>query len=210
VKPRILLADDSPHAQRMGERILREEGYEVVSVTDGESALVRWRDFDPDLVIADVSLPLKSGYDLCRDIKNDPKRNFTKVILTAGSLELFSHDQAREAGSDGLLRKPFEASSMMETVETLVESARFARKMFGELPAETADEPDEPPAPVAWEASTAAPQPAPATTEPAAPPHLDPSLVRAAVTLAVEAAIPALIDEITQKVVDSLEDSTAH
>ena len=52
---RILLADDSPHAQRMGERILRDEGYEVVTVSDGDSALMRLEDVDPDLVLADVA-----------------------------------------------------------------------------------------------------------------------------------------------------------
>ena len=66
---RILLADDSPHAQRMGERILREEGFEVVSLTDGETVMLRLRDVDPDLIIADVFLPLKSGFDLCRYVK---------------------------------------------------------------------------------------------------------------------------------------------
>src|SRR5579864_4833139 len=51
---RILLADDSPHAQRMGERILREEGFEVVSLTDGNTTLLRLDDVDPDLILADV------------------------------------------------------------------------------------------------------------------------------------------------------------
>jgi DNA-binding response OmpR family regulator len=63
---RILLADDSPHAQRMGERILREEGFEVVTVTDGDTALIRLKDVDPDLILADAFLPGKSGYDICR------------------------------------------------------------------------------------------------------------------------------------------------
>ena len=54
---RILLADDSPHAQRMGERILREEGYEVVTVTDGQTALMRLADVDPDVVFADSRCP---------------------------------------------------------------------------------------------------------------------------------------------------------
>ena len=67
----ILLADDSPHAQRMGERILREEGFEVVSVTDGETALLRMADVDPDLVIADVFLPGRDGFEFCRAIKSD-------------------------------------------------------------------------------------------------------------------------------------------
>ena len=53
----ILLADDSPHAQRMGERILRDEGFSVVSLTDGVTTVLRLTDVDPDLVIADVFLP---------------------------------------------------------------------------------------------------------------------------------------------------------
>ena len=68
----ILLADDSPHAQRMGERILREEGFSVVSVTDGQTALVRMADVDPDLVIADVFLPGRDGFEICRAIKAYP------------------------------------------------------------------------------------------------------------------------------------------
>jgi len=62
---RVLLADDSPHAQRMGERILREEGFEVVTVADGDAALLRLAEVDPDILLVDVSLPVKSGYQLC-------------------------------------------------------------------------------------------------------------------------------------------------
>jgi len=80
----ILLADDSPHAQRMGERILREEGFEVVSVADEAAALARLKDVDPDLVIADVFLPGGGGLDLCRYIKN--LHRHIRVILTAGLL----------------------------------------------------------------------------------------------------------------------------
>ncbi len=64
--------DDSAHAQRMGEFILREEGFEIVSVTDGATAMVRLADVDPDLVLADVDLPGHNGYDLCRFIKTTP------------------------------------------------------------------------------------------------------------------------------------------
>ena len=70
---RILLADDSPHAQRMGERILRDEGFEVVSVTDGETAMIRLSDVDPDLVLADAFLPRRSGLEICREVKTNPR-----------------------------------------------------------------------------------------------------------------------------------------
>jgi DNA-binding response OmpR family regulator len=171
---RILLADDSPHAQRMGEWILREEGFEVVSVTDGETAVIRLGDVDPDLVIADALLPRKSGYELCEFIKSQPRHRHVRVILTAGLLEPFDEERARQAASDGVIKKPFEASVVMAAVKPLLEAAGLAR------------------------AAVAGVEP------PAAEPALDAEIVRAAVTLGVDAATPALVEEITKQVVERL------
>jgi CheY-like chemotaxis protein len=120
---RILLADDSPHAQRMGERILREEGYEVVTVTDGNTALLRLSDVDPDVVFADVSLPSHSGYEICQRVKTNPNHRHVRVILTAGLLEPFDDAQAKEVNCDGILKKPFESSVVLETVKPLIAAA---------------------------------------------------------------------------------------
>ena len=102
---RILLADDSPHAQRMGERILRDEGFEVVTVTDGESAIIRLADFDPDLIVADAFLPQKSGYEICQFVRNDPRFRHTRIVLTAGAMEALDEEEARRAGVDATLKK---------------------------------------------------------------------------------------------------------
>ncbi len=217
---RILLADDSPHAQRMGVRILREEGFEVVSVTDGATAVVRMADVDPDVVIADVFLPGKSGMDLCRYIKNDSRYRRARMILAAGLLEQFDEQDARRAGCDAILRKPFEASALVRTVRSLIEEAEKhpagpeAEPVASE-PAPVAAEP----APVAAEPEAvvsepepiaAEPEPEPPPTEPvptpaaAAPSEPDPERVRAAVTIALDAALPKLIDEITDRVLVAL------
>lgn len=124
---RILLADDSPHAQRMGERILSEEGLEVVSITEGETALIRLADVDPDVVVADAFLPGKSGFDICSYIKSHSRHRHTRVILTAGALEPLDEQEARRAGADGVLRKPFEASAVMEALKPLIEAAEYDR-----------------------------------------------------------------------------------
>ena len=126
---RILLADDSPHAQRMGERILREEGYEVVSLTDGETVLLRLADVDPDLVLADVFLPNRSGIEVCRYIKSHPSHRHARVVLTAGLLEPFDEEEAKRAGCDAILKKPFEASVVMSTIQPLLIEARLARNL---------------------------------------------------------------------------------
>lgn len=117
---RVLLADDSPHAQRMGERILREEGYEVVTVTDGETAILRVKDVNPDVVIVDAFLPQVSGYDLCGFIKKQPQHSHVRVLLTSTALERVDEDQMYQAGADGQLKKPFEASVMLKSLKDLI------------------------------------------------------------------------------------------
>lgn len=181
---RILLADDSPHAQRMGERILREEGFEVVSLTDGETALLRLADVDPDLVLADVFLPNRSGLEVCRYVKAHPRHRHARVVLTAGLLEPFDEEEARRAGCDGILKKPFEASLVMATIQPLLVEARLARGLFAEQMAAT---------------------PPPDRPKPAQ--DLDTERVRAAITIALDAALPALIQEITERVLVALNDN---
>ncbi len=180
---RILLADDSPHAQRMGERILFEEGFEVVTVTDGETALLRLADVDPDVILADVFLPRKSGYEICWHVKNHPKHRHTRVVLLAGSLEPVDEAEAQRVGADGLLKKPLEASLVLQTVRPLAEAAQLERPPLGQ---EVLVEP--PPPDVA----------------PSEPPELDPERLRAAVTLALDAAMPSIIDQLTTRLLTAL------
>ena len=118
----ILLADDSPHAQRMGQRILAEEGHQVCACRDGEAAALRLPEVDPDVVIADAHLPGLSGIELCRYIKSSCRH--VRVILTAGSLEEWTRPQRKRAGCDAILRKPFEASVMAETLAPLLAAAQ--------------------------------------------------------------------------------------
>ena len=110
---RVLLADDSPHAQRMGERILREEGFEVITVTDGETAMLRLKDAAPDVVLADISMPGVTGYQLCEYVKTSGQHPATRVILTAGAMEMFDDAETTRVAADGTLKKPFEASLLI-------------------------------------------------------------------------------------------------
>src|SRR5215469_14220943 len=102
---RILLVDDSPHAQRMGERILTEEGFEVVTVSNADSALIRLDDVAPDIVVADTVMPGYTGYDICHFVKMNPRHRHVKVILTAGVLESLDEEQARRVEADATLKK---------------------------------------------------------------------------------------------------------
>jgi len=173
---RILLADDSPHAQRMGELILREEGYEVVTITDGATVLLRLRDVDPDLVLVDVTMPTKSGYEICEYVKSNARHVHTRVVLVAGAQDPVDEKEVLRVRADGVLKKPFEASVVLETVKPLLHAAASARTDRAHEPAPTPD---------------AGPEKA--------------ELVRAAVTIALDAALPNLIEEITRNVLAALD-----
>ncbi len=177
----------------MGERILRDEGFEVVSLTDGNAAMLRLADVDPDLILADVFLPGKSGFELCRHVKNNPRFKHVRVVLTSGMLEPFDEDEAKRAGCDAILKKPFEAAKVISTIDALVKEAQHARGLFAHEIASTPPTPD--PEPVI-----------PKPQEPPSPPapEIDPERVRAAVTLALDAALPAMIQEITERVLIAL------
>lgn len=124
---RILLADDSPQALRLGEQILSGQGIQVVSVADGATALRRLADVDPDVLIADVFLPAKNGFELARFIKAQPEWKHIHIIFAAGMADEFDEQDAKNAGAEAVLRKPFEASALLGIVQPLLEKAAAER-----------------------------------------------------------------------------------
>ena len=190
---RILLVDDSPHAQRMGERILSDEGYEVVTVSNADSALIRLEDADPDVVVADAVMPGRTGYDICHYVRMSPRHRHVRVILTSGAQEPIDEARAQLVQADGTLQKPFEASVLLAAVKPLAEAAAAARAESqgpGGAPAASAGRGQE--------------------AKPAAAPFVavvDAEQVRAAVTLALDAAMGSMVDEIARRVLAALNAS---
>lgn len=120
---RILLADDSPQALRLAEQILTAQGLEVVSVTDGAIALRRLGDVKPDLLITDVYLPTKNGFELARFLKSQAQYRHIPVIFAAAPVDEFEEQDAKNAGADVILRKPFEASALLTAVQQLLQKS---------------------------------------------------------------------------------------
>ena len=121
----------------MGEKILEDEGYDVVCATDGNAARKLLADIDPDLLIAEASLAGCSGFELCRQIKTH--RRHARVILTAGVLETLDPEAGRVAGCDAMIRKPFEATAFLELVRQQVAEAQKARVPSGDSAAVQAE-----------------------------------------------------------------------
>jgi CheY-like chemotaxis protein len=195
---RILLVDDSPHAQRMGERILSDEGYEVVTVSNADSALIRLEDADPDVVLADVVMPGRTGYDICQYLRMSPRHRHVRVILTSGAQEPIDAARAQLVQADGAIEKPFEASALLAAVKPLAEAAQKERpgSPGGGSPPAAADRAGYPPH-LRVGAREAAPFVA----------VVDAEQVRAAVTLALDAAMGTMVEEIARRVLAALNAS---
>jgi CheY-like chemotaxis protein len=105
----LLLADDSAAVQKVIELTFADEGMNVVSVGDGRSALEKLEQVRPDVVLADAFMPVLDGYALCRSIKDDQRFSQIPVMLLVSSFAPFDEDEARRAGADDIMTKPFQS-----------------------------------------------------------------------------------------------------
>jgi CheY-like chemotaxis protein len=178
----------------MGERILSDEGYEVVTVSNADSALIRLEDVDPDVVVADAVMPGRTGYDICHYLRMSPRHRHVRVILTSGAQEPIDEARAQLVQADGALQKPFEASVLLAAVKPLAEAAAAAR---GPGARGRAGYP--PLLRVGVGGQEAKPMAAPFVAV------VDGEQVRAAVTLALDAAMGSMVDEIARRVLAALQ-----
>jgi len=120
---RILLADDSITIQKVISITFASEDYDLVVVGDGEAAIQKARELKPDLIMADVAMPGKTGYEVCSFVKNDPGLKETPVLLLAGTFEPLNKDEALKAGADDSIVKPFESQELLDKVRELLSRA---------------------------------------------------------------------------------------
>jgi CheY-like chemotaxis protein len=104
---KILVADDNSNIQKMVGLALKDHGIEVVAVGNGEAAVRKISDIHPDLVLADVFMPVRNGYEVCKYVKDDSALSHIPVILLVGAFDPLDEQEAQRAGADGVLKKPF-------------------------------------------------------------------------------------------------------
>jgi CheY-like chemotaxis protein len=104
---RILVADDNSNIQKMVGLALKDQGIDVVAVGNGEAAVRKISDIRPDLVLADVFMPVRNGYEVCQYVKSDTSLAHIPVILLVGAFDPLDEQEAQRVGADGVLKKPF-------------------------------------------------------------------------------------------------------
>ncbi|MGH9496615.1 MAG: HD domain-containing phosphohydrolase [Candidatus Sulfotelmatobacter sp.] len=130
---RILVVDDQPSIAGLMSQLLSMRGYEVITAASAEQAEAEVRRQPPDLILSDVMMPGKSGYELCRDMKDDPATRLIPFVLITGLSDSSDKVRGIEAGADDFLNKPVLAEELIARVKSLLRVKEFTDEL------ETAD-----------------------------------------------------------------------
>ena len=112
----VLVADDSPTIQKRALGILKGEGFEVETVSNGVAAIKRLAVLHPVVILADVSMPGRDGYEVCDFVKKSPELSHVPVLLVASDMEPYDNARGAEVRADGIIKKPFEAAELIAIV----------------------------------------------------------------------------------------------
>jgi CheY-like chemotaxis protein len=121
---KLLLADDSVTIQRVIELTFADEDVQVVAVGDGKKAIASIEADPPDIVLADVGMPERDGYEVAAFVKSNPRLAGIPVLLLTGAFEPIDETRARAVGCDGVLVKPFEPQMVINRVKDLLAGRR--------------------------------------------------------------------------------------
>jgi CheY-like chemotaxis protein len=138
MKRTILLADDSPTIRRLVNQTFADSNFRIVEVNNGDAAIKNFEEVRPDVVLADIYMPGKNGYQVCAHVRNHRELSKTPVVLLVGAFEAFDEDAARRAGATANITKPFEPGALIDLVTSILppEGGR------GEEPANVAQQSD--------------------------------------------------------------------
>ena len=120
VKRRVLLADDDPALRRLVLTTIGTDHFDVLQAGDGQEALDMAREQHPDLMVLDVNLPRRDGFDVCRLLKDNPDTAAIKVVMLTARGADADRARAREAGADDYFVKPFSPVQLLNKIYALL------------------------------------------------------------------------------------------
>ncbi|MGH9401709.1 MAG: response regulator [Terriglobia bacterium] len=112
----VLVADDNLTVQRMASEMLSEEGMEVITVANGMAAIKKLPEVKPLVVVADVDMPGKNGYEVCDFVKSQPELGYVRVLLLVSDTDPLDGDRGAEVRADGIVKKPFDRQEFISIV----------------------------------------------------------------------------------------------
>lgn len=117
--PKVLAVDDDPVIQRLLQVNLEMEGYEVELASDGQEAIDKAKSFRPDLVLLDIMMPKKDGWQVCAELKEDPDLKDVPVIFLSARAQDVDVQRGTELGAEAYITKPFDPIDLLDLVADL-------------------------------------------------------------------------------------------
>ncbi len=117
----VLVVDDEPNIVMSLEFLMEQAGFEVRIAADGEAALKAMQDKVPDLVLLDVMMPKRDGYDLCQMIRAKPEWKDVRIIMLTAKGREVEREKGMALGADDYVTKPFSTRELVERVKTFLE-----------------------------------------------------------------------------------------
>ena len=117
---KILVVDDSPTELRVVSDSLQRRGFQVITATDGEDAITKAETEQPSLIVLDIVMPKKNGFQVCRQLKRDAMTQHIKVILLTSKDQPSDRFWGLKQGADAYLVKPFQEDDLMQNVMRLI------------------------------------------------------------------------------------------
>jgi len=117
---KILIADDEQNIVISLEFLMKREGFDVLVATDGEEAVARIRKDCPDLVLLDVMMPKKSGFEVCQEIKADPALSGVRILMLTAKGRDTEVAKGLALGADAYMTKPFSTKELVDKVRSLL------------------------------------------------------------------------------------------
>lgn len=114
--PTVLVADDNLTVQRMASEMLSEEGMDVITVANGMAAIKKLPDVKPLVIVADVDMPGKNGYEVCDFVKSQPELDYVRVLLVVSDSDPLDGGRGAEVRADGVVKKPFDRQAFVSLV----------------------------------------------------------------------------------------------
>jgi two-component system cell cycle response regulator len=127
VTSKVLIADDNPQILELLEAYLEPLPVTVILAADGAAAFELVERQRPDLILLDIMMPRRSGFEVCRALKDDPRYRDIPIIMVTALNEVGDIERARECGADDYLSKPVNKAQLLERVQSLLSGSRLKR-----------------------------------------------------------------------------------
>ena len=122
---KILIVDDSQSQREMMVSLLENNHFQITTACNGLEAIAQVKLMQPDLIISDIVMPSMNGYDLCRQLRSDPKTKHIPIVLCSTKSTVIDHHWGFKQGADAYINKPFTPTDLVNTVKKLLKIEKY-------------------------------------------------------------------------------------